>query len=110
MHPVSIPALMKKEFDGRELKLVRILDENEVYTRHYITYKSGDLTISGILNIPKGQGPFPLLVLNHGYIDPEIYTNGRGLKREQDYLARHGYAVIHWVGALRKMLWLCVRI
>ncbi|KKR45135.1 MAG: Peptidase S9 prolyl oligopeptidase active site domain protein [Parcubacteria group bacterium GW2011_GWB1_40_14] len=95
MHPVLIPALMKKEFDGRELKLVRILDENEVYTRHYITYKSGDLTISGILNIPKGQGPFPLLVLNHGYIDPEIYTNGRGLKREQDYLARHGYAVIH---------------
>jgi hypothetical protein len=29
------------------------------------------------------------VILNHGYIDPAIYTNGRGLKREQDYLARN---------------------
>jgi dipeptidyl aminopeptidase/acylaminoacyl peptidase len=50
------------------------------------------------MNVPKGSPPaggFPLLVLNHGYIDPAIYTNGRGLRREQDYLARRGYVVIH---------------
>ncbi len=95
VHDVSIQALSEKDFDGRDLKLVRVLSDNESYTRHYITYKSGELTISGIMNIPKGKGPFPLLVLNHGYIDPAIYTNGRGLKREQDYLARQGYAVVH---------------
>jgi len=43
----------------------------------------------------KARELFPLLVLNHGYIDPEIYTNGRGLRREQDYLARRGYVVMH---------------
>lgn len=47
------------------------------------------------MNVPKGTSPFPVLILNHGYIDPKIYTNGRGLKREQDYLARQGYVVIH---------------
>lgn len=94
-HPVSLPALMEKKYDGRDLKLGLVLADNETYTRYYITYKSGELTISGIMNIPKGAGPFPLLVLAHGYIDPAVYTNGRGLKREQDYLARHGFAVIH---------------
>lgn len=94
-HSVSIPALINKQYDGRDLVLGDILDDNSVYTRYYITYKSGELAISGILNLPKGQGPFPLLILNHGHIDTDLYTNGRGLRREQDYLARTGYAVLH---------------
>ena len=92
---VSLPALMNKEYDGRDLTIGRVLDDNEAYVRYFITYKSGDLTISGIMNVPKGEGPFPVLFLNHGYIDPAVYTNGRGLRREQDYLARRGYVAIH---------------
>ncbi len=91
----SLPGLMKRDYNGRDLVLKKVLAENNVYTRYLITYKSDDLTISGIMNLPKGVGPFPVLILNHGFIDPKIYTNGRGLKREQDYLARHGYIVIH---------------
>jgi dipeptidyl aminopeptidase/acylaminoacyl peptidase len=94
-HPVSIPALANKEFDGRDLKVGQVLTQTATYTRYYITYKSGNLTISGIMNVPKGTGPFPVLFLNHGYIDTSVYTNGRGLRREQDYLANRGYAVIH---------------
>jgi dipeptidyl aminopeptidase/acylaminoacyl peptidase len=94
-HPVSLPALFDKELVGRDFKLGPVLADNSAYTRYYITYKSGDLKISGIMNVPKGSGPFPLLLLNHGHIDTDIYTNGRGLKREQDYLARRGYVVLH---------------
>ncbi len=95
-HAVSIPALAAKKFDGRDFANHQVLDDNSAYTRYHITYKSGELTISGIMNLPKGvPGPYPVLILNHGYIDPAIYTNGRGLRREQDYLARRGYVVIH---------------
>ncbi len=96
--PVSLQALMNKEFDGRDLTLGKVLETNSVYTRYFITYKSGELTISGIMNIPKGEAPvggFPVLFLNHGHIDTSIYTNGRGLRREQDYLARQGFVVLH---------------
>lgn len=47
------------------------------------------------MNVPAGDGPFPVLVLAHGYIDPDVYVNGQGLLREQDYLARAGYVVLH---------------
>ncbi len=94
-HPVSLEALSRTSFDGGEFEIGRILASNEAYVRHHVTYRSSGLRISGILNLPKGAGPFPLLILNHGYIDPAIYTNGRGLKREQDYLTRRGYAVLH---------------
>jgi dipeptidyl aminopeptidase/acylaminoacyl peptidase len=93
--PVSLQALMAKSYDGRDLRLGRVLARNSAYTRHFVTYRSGALTISGVMNVPAGKGPFPVLVLNHGYIDPDIYTNGRGMMREQDYLARRGYAVLH---------------
>lgn len=94
-HPVSLPGLMEQEFVGSDLTLGKIEAENASYTRYQVTYQSNELKISGILNIPKGEGPFPALVLGHGYIDPKIYTIGRGLKREQDYLAREGFIVLH---------------
>lgn len=95
VHPVSIPGLAEYQPTGRDLRIGRVLDDNSAYARHYVTYRSDELTISGILNIPKGDGPFPVLFLNHGYIDPAVYTNGRGLRREQDYFSRRGYAVLH---------------
>ncbi len=95
----SIGELLDLAVPGSDFTIGKILDENEFYKRHYITYVSDGLTISGIMNVPKptrsDPGPWPVLFLNHGYIDPVIYTNGRGLKREQDYLARRGYVVIH---------------
>lgn len=80
---------------GTGLTLDRVLADNAAYTRHSIYYYSNNVKVSGIMNIPKGEGPFPLLILNHGYIDPAVYTQGRGLKREQDFLARAGFAVLH---------------
>lgn len=94
-HPVSLPTMFNKEFNGRDLDVGRVLARHNDYTRYYIEYQSGELTISGIMNVPAGDGPWPVLILNHGYIDPAVYTNGRGLKREQDYFARNGYVVIH---------------
>ena len=92
---MSLPALMAKEYDGRRLRLGRVLARTSDYVRRAVSYRSGDLRISGIINVPDGAGPFPVAVLLHGYIDPEIYVTGHGLMREQDYLARRGYVVLH---------------
>jgi dipeptidyl aminopeptidase/acylaminoacyl peptidase len=94
-NPVSLQALMTKKYNGGDLRLGRVLARNPAYTRYHVSYRSGTLTISGIMNVPSTPGPHPALVLNHGYIDPAVYTNGRGLMREQDYLARRGYVVLH---------------
>lgn len=94
-HPVSLPALMAAEDDGRGLRLGEVLARTDAYTQHYVTYRSGGRTVSGVLNRPVGNGPFPVLVLAHGYIDPDVYVNGQGLSREQDWLARAGYVVLH---------------
>ncbi|MEU2266989.1 alpha/beta fold hydrolase [Streptomyces olindensis] len=93
--PVSLPALMRREHTGSGLRLGSALDRTSAYTRYAITYEANGLTVSGIMNIPEGEGPFPALVLAHGYIDPDVYVSGQGMPREQDRLARGGYVVLH---------------
>jgi dipeptidyl aminopeptidase/acylaminoacyl peptidase len=87
--------MMREQFRPSRLRVVEVLGETDAYTRTQVTYRSGDLTISGVLLRPRGRGPFPGIVLNHGHIDPSIYVTGQGLAREQDRLAREGYAVLH---------------
>ena len=89
-HPVSLPALMREDFRAGRIQQQQVVAETDAYTRSEVTYRSGDLTISGVLLRPHGRGPFPGIVLNHGYIDPSYYVTGQGLAREQDALARAG--------------------
>lgn len=95
VHPVSLPALFTKRYDGRGLRLGEVLVRADAYTQQAVTYRGDGLRISGILNLPSGPGPHPVLVLAHGYIDPDVYVTGQGLRREQDWLASAGYAVLH---------------
>ncbi len=92
---VSLPALMREDFRGGRIRVQREILTNDAYTRSEVTYPSGDVTVSGVLLRPRGKGPFPAVVLNHGYIEPSVYVNGQGLMREQDYLARAGFVVLH---------------
>ena len=77
------------------MRVLRTEVETADYTRQQVTYRSDGLTVSGVLLRPRGKGPFPGIVLNHGYIEPSIYVTGQGLAREQDALARAGFVVLH---------------
>lgn len=93
-----IETLRQEPVRGSGFRIEKKLAENEVYEKLSIFYKSNDLTISGVMNVPISPPPpegFPVLILNHGLIPPSIYFSGRGSKREQDFFARHGYVTIH---------------
>ena len=92
---VTLDALSQKSFNGSDLKLIKLLTQTSKYTKHSVTYRSDNLRVSGVLYTPKGKGPFPGVVLGHGYIDTRIYKNGQGMRREQDYLASRGFVVLH---------------
>ncbi len=93
--PISVQALIQKDYNGDKLKLGRVINRTDDYTTRIVTYRSEKLTVSGVMLVPDGKGPFPVLVLNHGYIDPDTYFPGQGMPREHDYLARQGYVVFH---------------
>jgi dipeptidyl aminopeptidase/acylaminoacyl peptidase len=93
--PASIAALIATTYDGGNLVLGRERGSTDAYRQYFATYESNGLTISGRINIPRGPGPFPAVVLAHGYVDPAVYTNGETMLRERDHLARRGYVTLH---------------
>lgn len=92
---MSLPALFDDTITGGALERGRLLGDFGAYRSWEVTFRSGRLTISGVLNVPDGRGPFPAVVLNHGYIEPSVYVTGQGMSRERDYLARAGFVVLH---------------
>ncbi|MBB3042117.1 alpha/beta hydrolase family protein [Nocardioides soli] len=91
----SLANLMRADFDGRGLRVLRTELRTDAYTRQQVAYRSNGTLVSGVLLRPHGRGPFPAVVLNHGYIEPSIYVTGQGMAREQDWLARAGFVVLH---------------
>lgn len=93
--PVSVPALFDRRYVGGGLRLGQVRAQTDTYSSYAVTYRSDDLRISGTLDVPRGRGPHPAVVLAHGYIDPAVYVSGQGMRRERDWLARAGYVVLH---------------
>ena len=91
----SLAQLMREDFPGGRVKVLRESGSTDAYRRFEVSYPSGRLTITGVVYRPRGEGPFPGVVFAHGHIDTDIYVTGQGLRREQDRLAREGYVVLH---------------
>ncbi|MBI5958815.1 MAG: alpha/beta fold hydrolase [Chloroflexi bacterium] len=83
-------------FYGRgELIIDQILDTSLGFTRYLISYPSDDLTIYGFMNVPPGDGPFPVIIALHGYIDPAVYDTLDYTTHYADDFTRAGYLVLH---------------
>ena len=54
-------------------------------------FKVNEKKVTGLVNIPKGDGPFPLAILIRGYVDQSIYQTGTGTKRVGEYFAEKIY-------------------
>jgi dipeptidyl aminopeptidase/acylaminoacyl peptidase len=92
--PLSPETLFAKTYDGRNLTRGREVGSTAAYQQYIATFDGDGLTISGRLLVPRGSGPFPAVVLAHGYADPAVYDNTTQMSRERDYLARQGYVVL----------------
>lgn len=93
--PVRLERWFDRELSGGGLRLGAERERASAYRSYNVSYRSQDLRISGVINVPRGRGPFPAVVLAHGYIDPAIYVRGQGMPRERRSLASAGYIALH---------------
>lgn len=98
IHPdlqgVTIDGLRAREYPGGQIRITNTITVTDAYTRTYITYPSDGLTISGLMHVPFGPGPFPVIIMNHGYIPASQYVTGSDTYRAADILARNGFITI----------------
>lgn len=92
--PLTIEGLRAREYGVGEIEFVSVMEETANFTRYLIAYDSDGLRITGMLNRPRGEGPFPVVILNHGYYPLDVYQTGNGSKTAADYLANRGFLAI----------------
>lgn len=96
-HPLAdftIEGLQGRTYPGGTLRVRSVMTVTRDFTRYYIDYPSDDLTITGIMQVPHGEGPFPVIILNHGYVPRDNYWSGADTWNAAEFLNRRGYLTI----------------
>lgn len=92
---LTIDDLSTRSYGEGELRVEQVLATGAAFTRTLISYESDGIKIYGFMNVPLGDGPFPVVIINHGYVDPAIYRTLTYTTRYADALANAGFIAIH---------------
>jgi len=96
----SIENLSNTPFKSSQIVVGNVLKDNPKFTSYEFTMQfspdfSDNLkTTSGLINIPKGTGPFPVIVMYRGYVDQKQYTIGEGTQPAATVFAQNGFITV----------------
>jgi len=96
LNPLTIQAMRIRTYPGSNITIEQTLSPMPTYNRYIASYESDGFKIYTLLLVPKGTKPvngWPVIVLNHGYITPELYTPDGNYIAYADAFARNGYIV-----------------
>jgi uncharacterized protein len=98
--PYAIESLRARSYPGGQLTVGDVMFRGAGYTKYHMTWPSGGQTMTGTISIPDGDGPFPVVVVNHGFIPPERYWIGQDSGIFGDPMAAHGFISVapNWPG------------
>jgi dipeptidyl aminopeptidase/acylaminoacyl peptidase len=94
MFPYTIEGLRQHNYQSGPIHIRERLELSDVYTSYLFDYSSDGLTITGVMQVPQGEPPFPVIVLNHGYFNRDEYKSGDGTDRIAVVLNHAGYLTL----------------
>lgn len=98
--PYYIESLRARPYPGGKLQLGDVMFRGSGFTKYHMSWPSGGQTMTGTISLPDGDGPFPVVVVNHGFIPPERYWIGQDSGIFGDPMAAHGFISVapNWPG------------
>lgn len=97
----SIEKLSKAKVETPELAVGKILKDGKKFTSYEFSFDfDPTLTnqpkkkVSGLINIPVGAGPFPVIVMFRGYVDQKSYSTGEGTQHAAEFFAGNGFITV----------------
>jgi uncharacterized protein len=90
----ALPELKERATGAGEIATGAVWFRRPTYTTYRISFPSDGLRLTGLLHVPHGRGPFPVVIANRGYIAPERYQPGMDSRVFADFMVRNGYLVV----------------
>ena len=92
--PYAIEALRRRVRVPGTITVGAAMPGGGGYAKHAVTWSSGGSTMTGVLDVPTGPGPFPVVVVNHGYVAADQYYVGQDSNKYADPLAAAGFITV----------------
>ena len=93
--PYTIAGLRQRGYPGGAVTVLGVIEETKDFTSYLIEYPSDGLNIRGVMQIPtRGEPPYPVIVMNHGYFSRSAYRSGDGTDRAAEFLNTRGYLTL----------------
>ena len=96
----SIPNLRTHTFQSSEIIIGEVLKDEKDFTSYMFYYYVDEMAgtprkkVSGLINVPKKTGNYPIIVMFRGYIPPETFKTGEGTRRSGELLAQAGFITV----------------
>lgn len=75
--------------------MLGLITETKDFSSYLIEYPSDGLNIRGVMQVPtRGEAPYPVIVMNHGWFSRSVFKSGDGTARAAEYLNIHGYLTL----------------
>src|SRR5918994_1817254 len=91
----SIDYLRARSYGGGQIEFLEVMAQNLYFTRYLMRYPSDGLNIYGFADVPNDEGPHPVIIALHGYIDPAIYYTLDYTSHYAGAISSAGYIVLH---------------
>lgn len=90
----AIEKLGATQFEPSVITIGDTLKDEAKFTSRLFFFELEGKKVSGLLNLPKTPGTYPVVVMLRGYVDREIYQTGVGTQRAGEVFARNGYITV----------------
>ncbi|KKQ98777.1 MAG: Peptidase S9 prolyl oligopeptidase active site domain-containing protein [Candidatus Woesebacteria bacterium GW2011_GWB1_39_12] len=97
----TIGNLAKTEIKPGKLEIKEVLKEETEYSSYLFEFEFNPnldgktlKKVTGQINLPKGDGKFPLILMFRGYIDQKLFKTGDGTRNASNFLAERGFITV----------------
>jgi len=90
----SYTALQKTTFAGSEIVIDKSIKDEEKFSSYIFYFSVRGKKVSGLMNVPKASGSYPVIIMIRGYVDQSIYEPGIGTSHGGEVLAQNNYITL----------------
>lgn len=96
----AIESLRTRSYPGGTIQIGAPMFRGDGFMKYQMSWPSGGQTMTGTISVPDGAGPFPVVVVNHGFIPADRYWVGQDSGIFGDPMASHGFISVapNWPG------------
>lgn len=86
--------LKRKKFISSPIQIGKKVQDGEAFVSYLFYFSDDGKKVSGLMNVPKTEGTYPVIVMFRGFVPKEKYASGEGTYHSAEFFAQNGFITL----------------